>query len=240
MSREYVPIFFDWIENTQDLSAEEKGHLIDAVILYASGSDEWIDQLKTSGEKIAFRFMRGQIDRNAAISQARVKAGSNKKKQTETNENKTEQTETNSPKEKEKEKEKDNNNKKQKTNTCSPLFENFWKAYPKHINRKAAEKAFEKLKPDDDLVQTMLDAIEKQKQTSQWQESGGQFIPYPASWINGRRWEDEVQGNVSPIKPVVAQDYEQRDYSEPVYSSPEDMIKRLNEEMGIQPQGRAI
>ena len=122
----------------------------------------------------------------------------------------------------------------------SARFEIFWKAYPKHINRKAAEKAFEKLKPDDDLLQTMLDAIEKQKQTSQWQESGGQFIPYPASWLNGRRWEDEVQGKVSPIKPVVAQDYEQRDYSEPVYSSPEDMIKRLNEEMGIQPQGRAI
>ena len=88
MAREYVPIFFDWLENTQDLSAEEKGHLIDAVIMYASGSDEWIDQLQTSGEKIAFRFMRGQIDRNTAISEARAKAGSSKREQTGTNDNK--------------------------------------------------------------------------------------------------------------------------------------------------------
>ena len=112
MAREYVPIFFDWLENTQDLSAEEKGHLIDAVIMYASGADEWIDQLQTSGEKIAFRFMRGQIDRNTAISEARAKAGASKKEQSGTNKNKREQKETKIPKEKkeEKEKEKENNN----------------------------------------------------------------------------------------------------------------------------------
>jgi hypothetical protein len=32
MAREYVPIFFDWLEVTQDLTAEEKGNLIDAVL----------------------------------------------------------------------------------------------------------------------------------------------------------------------------------------------------------------
>lgn len=34
MASEYVPIFFDWMENTQDLTDEEKGRLIDAVIEY--------------------------------------------------------------------------------------------------------------------------------------------------------------------------------------------------------------
>lgn len=35
MAKEYVPIFFDWLDVTQDLTAEEKGNLIDAVVAYA-------------------------------------------------------------------------------------------------------------------------------------------------------------------------------------------------------------
>ena len=34
MAKEYVPIYFDWLEVTQDLTAEEKGNLIDAVVLF--------------------------------------------------------------------------------------------------------------------------------------------------------------------------------------------------------------
>ena len=106
MAREYVPVFFDWLEVTQDLTAEEKGNLIDAVVAYASGNE--YEHLLTGGCKIAFRFMKGQVDRNNAISEQRSKAGSNKKEQEETNENKQEQKETNSPKE--------NNNNKEKEN----------------------------------------------------------------------------------------------------------------------------
>ena len=58
----------------------------------------------------------------------------------------------------------------------------------------------------------MLAAIERQKQTAQWKENGGQYIPHPATWLNGRRWEDEVVNRVT-VKPGSAQDYEQRDYS---------------------------
>ena len=105
MGREYVPIFFDWLDVTQDLTAEEKGNLIDAVVAYASGQE--YEHLLSGGVRIAFRFLKGQVDRNNAISEARSKAGSNKKEQTETNENKTEQNETNSQKEKEKDKEKE-------------------------------------------------------------------------------------------------------------------------------------
>lgn len=76
--REYVPIFFDWMENTQDLTDEEKGRLIDAVIMYASGVEGWEERLQ-GAEKIAFRFMRGQVDRNNKISKARSEAGSGKK-----------------------------------------------------------------------------------------------------------------------------------------------------------------
>jgi hypothetical protein len=112
MGREDVPIFFDWLDVTQNLTAEEKGNLIDAVVAYASGQE--YEHLLSGGVRIAFRFLKGQVDRNNAISEARSKAGSNKKEQTETNENKPEQNESNSPKEKEKEKDKEREDKKER------------------------------------------------------------------------------------------------------------------------------
>lgn len=73
-------------------------------------------------------------------------------------------------------------------------FEKFWTAYPRKEAKQAAKKAFEKLKPDEGLLDTMLKAIERFKGTQQWQEDGGRYIPHPATWINQRRWEDEMNG----------------------------------------------
>lgn len=73
-------------------------------------------------------------------------------------------------------------------------FEVFWSSYPKKKGKGKAEQSWNKLKPD---LQTVLTAIEKEKQTKQWQKDNGQFIPFPATWLNQRRWEDEtiVDGN---------------------------------------------
>jgi len=68
-------------------------------------------------------------------------------------------------------------------------FNSFWSTYPVKKGKGNAEKSWEKLKPD---LQTVLTAIEKQKQTDQWTKDNGKFIPYPATWLNGKRWEDEV------------------------------------------------
>ena len=75
---------------------------------------------------------------------------------------------------------------------CSDLFNQFWTAYPKHIAKQSAVKAFEKLKPDEKLLEAMLKAIEMQKESKQWEKDGGAFIPYPATWLNQHRWEDEL------------------------------------------------
>lgn len=216
MAKEYVPIYFDWIEVTQDLTAEEKGNLIDAVVSYASGRE--YEHLLCGACKIAFRFLKGQVDRNAAISDIRKQARQGKTQQpttepikTEqptTNDNKTQQTESNFPKEKEKEKE------KEKKKEEELLFARFWDAYPKHTAKTAARKAFDKVNPDAAKVETMLAAIEKQKASAQWQENGGQFIPYPATWLNQNRWEDELpKPTAGNGKTVVAQQYTQRDYT---------------------------
>ena len=49
-------------------------------------------------------------------------------------------------------------------------------------------KAFKKVKVP---VSVLLDAIEKQKKSEDWKKEGGKFIPYPTTWLNGKRWEDE-------------------------------------------------
>lgn len=213
--RGYVPIFFDWLECTQDLTQEEKGNLIDAVMLYATGQE--YEPVLTGNEKIAFRFMRGQIDRNNEISETRAKAGARKREQTETKANKTEQKEANENKRKQ----------KQTKAEAGRRFETFWNAYPKKTAKESARKAFEKIGVDDALLGVMLDAIKKQAEGTQWQEAGGQFIPYPATWLNGRRWEDQPGEPAVRKGTVSAQNYEQRIYEEE-HELPEDMLKRIS------------
>jgi hypothetical protein len=76
------------------------------------------------------------------------------------------------------------------------LFSEFWNAYPKKVAKQDAEKAFNKIKPDRALLDIMLDAIEAQKIAKEIQIANKQFCPewpYPATWLNGKRWTDEQQ-----------------------------------------------
>jgi len=71
-------------------------------------------------------------------------------------------------------------------------FETFWKAYPKKKSKGQAEKVFFKISPDEKLLSTILTTIDKAKESVDWQKDNGQFIPYPATWLNARGWEDEI------------------------------------------------
>ena len=72
------------------------------------------------------------------------------------------------------------------------LFLIFWKCYPLKVKKPKALAGFLKLKPDRALLDRMLEAIERQKQTMAWRKNNGQFIPHPATWLANRQWEDEV------------------------------------------------
>lgn len=67
-------------------------------------------------------------------------------------------------------------------------FEKFWSAYPRKEGKQKAKAAFEKTNV---TIEVILDAVEKQKRSAQWQKDNGQYIPHPATWLNGKRWEDE-------------------------------------------------
>ena len=70
-------------------------------------------------------------------------------------------------------------------------FDAFWRAYPRKVGKKAALRAWNRLRPEPDLTQRILEAVDFQKQWPQWTKDGGQFIPHPATWLNQGRWEDE-------------------------------------------------
>jgi len=70
-------------------------------------------------------------------------------------------------------------------------FADFWSAYPKKVAKPQALKAWKKIKPAGQLLASLMAALGKQKASADWLKDGGQFIPFPASWLNARRWEDE-------------------------------------------------
>lgn len=84
------------------------------------------------------------------------------------------------------------------------MFDMFWKAYPKKVGKDAAAKAFAKRKPDDKLLKDILQAIELQKVSDQWQKDGGQYIPNPSTWLNQGRWMDEIAGTENQGSSVFA------------------------------------
>ena len=69
-------------------------------------------------------------------------------------------------------------------------FSKFWDSYPRKKSKGDAEKAWLKIKPDEQLQDRIFNALERAKTSVDWQKENGQFIPYPASWLNAKGWED--------------------------------------------------
>ena len=98
------------------------------------------------------------------------------------------------------------------TQELDRMFDKFWTVYPRHEGKQNARKAFDKLHPDDALLEQMISAVLKQKQCDQWQDA--KYIPHPATWLNGRRWEDEpAKASAQRPRLLRAQDYKQREYN---------------------------
>lgn len=72
------------------------------------------------------------------------------------------------------------------------LFTNFWTAYPKKTAKPAAAKAFKSAKITAALMPVILADIGHRKSGQDWQKENGKFVPNPATYLNQRRWEDEV------------------------------------------------
>lgn len=88
------------------------------------------------------------------------------------------------------------------------MFEQFWKAYPKKVNKKNALREFKKKKDIEVLMPTILADLEYKKRSKQWNEDNGQYIPYPERYIKNERWNDvnEVAEKQTAIEDAVSDD----------------------------------
>lgn len=71
-------------------------------------------------------------------------------------------------------------------------FLRFWSVYPKKVAKAQCAVRWRRLNPDAELTGRIIKDVQARLGTDQWQKSGGEFIPHPVTYINQRRWEDEV------------------------------------------------
>jgi hypothetical protein len=86
-------------------------------------------------------------------------------------------------------------------------FHDFYSAYPRKRSKGQAERAWEKvgraLGPTEQLLLAILQGLERAKMSEEWRKDDGRYIPYPATWLTAKGWEDE---NVTRL-PVGADRY---------------------------------
>lgn len=79
---------------------------------------------------------------------------------------------------------------KREQSEIESMFDEFWSAYPRKVDKVHAFKAFKRACKNRKALETMLTALEQHKKTKQWQTAT--LIPHASTWINGKRWEDDL------------------------------------------------
>jgi hypothetical protein len=73
-------------------------------------------------------------------------------------------------------------------------FDKFWKSYPRKIAKAKAKTAFMRLYKEMPEIEELLSILERHKASKQWKQS--EYIPHASTWLNQKRWEDEVEEEV--------------------------------------------
>lgn len=77
-------------------------------------------------------------------------------------------------------------------------FSGFWESYPQKRDREDAWNAWKKLSPDEETVRSIREGLDIWKNSAQWQEDEGRFVPSPARWLRLRRWEYPPRNQAIP------------------------------------------
>ena len=175
MERSQMTFYASFWDAIDSLPKRDQLPVFRAVVSYGLYGEH--NENLTSSQNAFFTLMQPVLD-SSRKKAANGKHGGSKPKAN------GRQTEREKEGEKEKEGEIENESKK------AADFDCFWQAYPRKVGKVKAEAAFYKITTP---VSVLLAAIEQQKKSAQWQKDNGQFIPHPATWLNGKRWEDQVE-----------------------------------------------
>ena len=73
--------------------------------------------------------------------------------------------------------------------THDECFQLFWKNYPRKENRFYAQKCFNKIEINEDVIKSIIVWLGEAKQSQQWQNKN--YIPMPSTFLNQHRWESD-------------------------------------------------
>ena len=71
-------------------------------------------------------------------------------------------------------------------------FDAFWKFYPRKASKDAARKAWNKLNPDQNIMKMIGDNVRERVEKGEWRKDNQSFILHASTYLNQKRWEDEV------------------------------------------------
>ena len=75
-------------------------------------------------------------------------------------------------------------------------FDEFWSLYPKKNEKKKSQLKWGKLPPP--IQKLVLEDIPRRKEGRKWREG---FIENPAAYLNGERWNDEIEASGETSSP---------------------------------------
>lgn len=70
-------------------------------------------------------------------------------------------------------------------------FDAWWALYPRKVAKKAARRAWERLSVGEQEAASM--ALPAHVELWRVEGRGSVVIPHPATWLNGARWDDELE-----------------------------------------------
>lgn len=217
MKKETFVFYLSQYEAIKDLNDDQIGRIFRAIFeeqLKTTSKQPQNNVVLTGAEKIAFNFIYNQmvVDNEKYLKKCEtLKNNAKKGGAPKGNQNAKKQKQPKQPnREKNNLNDNDNDHDNDHNNTLynppkgngedDELFNTFWKEYPRKVSKGNAEKWFKRNKPDKYLVALMVEKLKVLKQSEQWSKENGKFIPYPASWLNAKGWEDEVNANDSKPK----------------------------------------
>jgi hypothetical protein len=92
----------------------------------------------------------------------------------------------------------------EKLRAIDVLFEEFWKAYPRKVGKPKAKEMWCRYHAHifRDYARQIMEGLELWKKSGEWNDP--RFIPYPATFLNQRRWEDKpiIEGDRHCTQPI--------------------------------------
>ena len=78
-------------------------------------------------------------------------------------------------------------------------FNRFWAEYPKKRSKGDAWKAWGSVKAKRPTIERLLKALAVMKASDGWRKDGGEYIPYPSTWLRAWGWEDVAEVQIADV-----------------------------------------